>query len=197
MISKNDFITKKTKYFLIFILNVLNRFIYGFKINYNQIYIFISSLKLLHCLTFMKYNTILNLHSLVDIVIVDNISNVNRFEINYIFWNMLDEYRFGLKIFTDGLKPVYSIGNFYKSSLWLEREAWDMFGIKFLFHVGLRRILTDYAFKGHPLRKDFPLLGYVEVFYDDSLQSIKVSPLELSQSLRFYKFDNPWVKWYS
>jgi NADH:ubiquinone oxidoreductase subunit C len=66
-----------------------------------------------------------------------------------------------------------------------------MYGIKFLFHVGLRRILTDYGFKGHPLRKDFPLLGYVDVYYDDSMQSIKVSPLELSQSLRFYKFDNP------
>jgi len=66
-----------------------------------------------------------------------------------------------------------------------------MFGIKFLFHNGLRRILTDYGFKGYPLRKDFPLLGYVDVYYDDTLQSIKVVPLELSQNLRFYKFDNP------
>jgi NADH:ubiquinone oxidoreductase subunit C len=66
-----------------------------------------------------------------------------------------------------------------------------MFGIKFLFHKGLRRILTDYGFKGYPLRKDFPLLGYVDVFYDDSIQLIKVSPIELAQSIRFYKFDNP------
>ena len=69
-----------------------------------------------------------------------------------------------------------------------------MFGIKFLFHQGLRRILCDYGFKGHPLRKDFPLSGYVDVSYDDSIQSIKITPLELSQSLRFFKFENPWGK---
>jgi len=66
-----------------------------------------------------------------------------------------------------------------------------MYGIKFLFHTGLRRILTDYGFKGHPLRKDFPLLGYFEVYYDDSIQLIKVVPVELAQSLRFFKFENP------
>jgi len=66
-----------------------------------------------------------------------------------------------------------------------------MFGIKFLFHVGLRRILTDYGFKGYPLRKDFPLSGYVDVFYDDSIQLIRVAPIELAQSMRFYRFDNP------
>ena len=69
-----------------------------------------------------------------------------------------------------------------------------MYGLKFLFHQGLRRILSDYGFKGHPLRKDFPLSGYVEVSYDDSTQAIKICPLELSQSLRFFKFENPWVK---
>jgi NADH:ubiquinone oxidoreductase subunit C len=66
-----------------------------------------------------------------------------------------------------------------------------MYGIKFLFHIGLRRILTDYGFKGYPLRKDFPLSGYVDIYYDDSIQSIKVVPLELTQSLRFFKFENP------
>jgi NADH:ubiquinone oxidoreductase subunit C len=66
-----------------------------------------------------------------------------------------------------------------------------MFGIKFLFHNSLRRILTDYGFKGYPLRKDFPLLGYVDVYYDEALQYIKVVPVELSQNLRFFKFDNP------
>jgi len=66
-----------------------------------------------------------------------------------------------------------------------------MFGIKFLFHTNLRRILTDYGFKGHPLRKDFPLVGYVDLYYDDSVQAISISPLELSQNLRFYNFENP------
>jgi NADH:ubiquinone oxidoreductase subunit C len=64
-------------------------------------------------------------------------------------------------------------------------------GIKFLFHYGLRKILSDYGFKGHPLRKDFPLIGYCDVYYDDSIQSIKYNPIELAQSLRFFKFENP------
>jgi NADH:ubiquinone oxidoreductase subunit C len=66
-----------------------------------------------------------------------------------------------------------------------------MYGIKFLFHQGLRRVLTDYGFKGHPLRKDFPLSGYVDVYFDDAIQAIKIAPIELAQSLRFFRFENP------
>lgn len=196
-IDNINIITKKTKYFLIYFLIVISKFIYGIKINQNQLYLYIIPTKLLYNLTFLKYNSVSSLNSLVDIVVVDNIAlTATRFEISYIFWNITYEYRIGIKLFTDGLKTVYSISNFYKSSIWLEREIWDMFGIKFLFHFGLRRILTDYGFKGYPLRKDFPLLGYVDVYYDDSIQSIKVVPLELAQSLRFFKFENPWNKWY-
>lgn len=194
--SKIDIITNKTKYIYIYILNILKKYIYGIKLNQNQIYIYILSINIFYVISFLKNNNITFLDKLIDIVVVDNISNINRFEISYIFWNTIYEYKFGIKIFSDGIKMVYSINNFYKSAIWLEREIWDMYGIKFLFHKELRRILTDYGFKGHPLRKDFPLLGYVEVYYDDSIQSIKVSPLELSQSLRFFKFENPWNKWY-
>lgn len=196
MIKKNDFITKKTKYFTIYLINILKKYIYGLKINQNQINIYTFATKLLYLVTIFKNNSICYFDKLIDIVVVDNIANINRFEINYIFWNMVYEYRFSVKIFTDGFKIIYTLSNFFKSALWLEREIWDMFGIKFLFHVGLRRILTDYGFKGHPLKKDFPLSGYVDVYFDDCTQSIKVAPLELSQTLRFFKFDNPWNKWY-
>jgi len=198
MVNLNIIITQKSKYFIIFIYYILFSFIYGIKVNHNNLSIYIFSVKLLYCLTFLKYNSISYFNTLVDIVVVDHVSLIknNRFEVSYIFWNTLYEYRLSVKLFTDGLKSIYSIGNLYKSSLWLEREVWDMFGIKFLFHIGLRRILTDYGFKGYPLRKDFPLLGYVDVFYDDSIQSIKVVPLELAQNLRFFKFSNPWNKWY-
>ena len=190
-------ITKKSKYFMVFIYYVLYLFIYGIQINQNVIKIYIFSIKLLNCLFFFKYNNICIFNTLIDILVVDHIHLIkNRFKISYIFWNTFYEYRISLQTFTDGIKPIYSIGNLYKSSLWLEREIWDMFGIKFLFHIGLRRILTDYGFKGYPLRKDFPLLGYVDVYYDDSIQSIKVVPLELAQNLRFFKFENPWNKWY-
>lgn len=199
LVKNNNIITQKSKYFIIFIYYMLYSYIYGIKVNQNNLSIYIPSIKLLYCLTFLKYNSISYLNTLVDIVVVDHISLIknNRFEISYVFWNTLYEYRIFVKLFTDGIKSVYSIGNLYKSSLWLEREIWDMFGIKFLFHIGLRRILTDYGFKGYPLRKDFPLLGYVDVYYDDSIQSIKVVPLELSQNLRFFKFENPWNKWYN
>jgi len=73
----------------------------------------------------------------------------------------------------------------------LEREAWDMFGIKFLLHKNLRRILTDYGFQGYPLRKDFPLIGFTELRFDDLYQSIFVEPVEATQKFRFFKFDNP------
>lgn len=189
-------ITIKTKYYIYYIYNILYNFIYGIKVNNNQLSLYIMSFKILNNLTFLKYNSLIFLNNLVEIAVVDYISFKNRFEINYIFWNVKYSYRLILKIYTNGINLVYSIGDFYKSSLWLEREAWDMFGIKFFMHKGLRRILTDYGFKGFPLRKDFPLIGYVDVFYDDCVQVIKVSPIELAQSLRFYKFDNPWMKWY-
>lgn len=164
IVMENKYLlTKKTKYYLIFIKNILKKYIYGIKVNQNQINLFVKSTKLINVITFLKNNNITNFDKLVDIIVVDNISNLNRFEINYVFWNMLHEYRFSIKIFSDGIKMIYSINNFYKSALWLEREIWDMYGLKFLFQIGLRRILTDYGFKGHPLRKDFPLLGYVIV----------------------------------
>jgi len=196
LINNTYLLTKKTKYYLIFIKNVLKKYIYGIKVNQNQINLYVNVTKLIYIITFLKNNNITNFDKLVDIIVVDNIANLNRFEINYVFWNMLHEYRFSIKIFSDGIKMIYSINHFYKSALWLEREIWDMYGIKFLFQIGLRRILTDYGFKGHPLRKDFPLLGYVDCYYDDSIQAIKIAPVELSQSLRFFKFENPWSKWY-
>lgn len=79
--------------------------------------------------------------------------------------------------------PVLSISNFFSSGLWLEREIWDMFGVKFLLNSDLRRILTDYGFQGHPLRKNFPLIGFVELRYDDLFQSILIEPLKSLKNL--------------
>lgn len=77
----------------------------------------------------------------------------------------------------------------------MEREIWDFLGLRFLFHNDMRRILTDYGFKGYPLRKDFPLIGFVEIRYDDIFQSILIEKVELSQKLRVFRFFNPWVVW--
>lgn len=189
-------ITNKTIYFMVYLGLILENYIRGVKITQDMLNITMISDKFFYSSVFFKYNTICKLTSLMDIVVVDNITLKNRFEITYIFWNMVYEYKIGIKLHNDGFKPIYSLNNFYNSSIWLEREAWDMYGIKFLFHTGLRRILTDYGFKGHPLRKDYPLLGYVDIYYDDSRQIIKYNPIELTQNLRFFTFDNPWYKWY-
>lgn len=149
--NKNQLIilSKKTQYFLIYLYFILYKYIYGFKLNQNQINIYILPKNLLYILTFLKYNSISNIVNLVDICSVDNIYlNNNRFEITYVFWNIIYEYRINIKLFTNNYNPIYSLNKLYKSSVWLERELWDMFGIKFLFHTGLRRILTDMVLKG-------------------------------------------------
>ena len=88
--------------------------------------------------------------------------------------------------------PIESITPIYPAANWFERETWDMFGICFLNHPDLRRLLTDYGFEGHPLRKDFPLSGYIEFRYDDSKKRVVSEPIELSQDFRFFDFSSPW-----
>ena len=92
----------------------------------------------------------------------------------------------------DELTPVASISALFPSANWFERETWDMFGICFLHHPDLRRILTDYGFEGHPLRKDFPVSGYVEFRYDDSKKRVISEPVELAQEFRYFDFASPW-----
>lgn len=195
-IKTNNLITKKVKYFLLFFYKLLFNVIQGYKVLQNSIIMYINWKFLAHCLTFCKYNSICKFNSLMDIIVVDNLCVQNRFELTYIFWNMNYTFKVGIKLHNNGYIPLLSIGKFYKSAVWLEREIWDMFGIKFIMHLGLRRILTDYGFKGYPLRKDYPLVGYVDIYYDDVTQLIKYNPLELTQNLRFFDVVNPWYKWY-
>jgi NADH:ubiquinone oxidoreductase subunit C len=185
---------QKVNYYILFFLILMKNYLYGILIKTNIIYLFLKLSKFYLSLNFLKKNIISNFNSLVDINVVDYIfCNNLRFELTYIFWNIIFEIRLGIKFLITGLLPIYSIGYFFKSSNWLEREIWDMFGIKFFFHKNMRRILTDYGFKGYPLRKDFPLIGFYDLFYDDFIKSLKLLPVEVSQSLRFYKCSNPWA----
>lgn len=129
---------------------------------------------------------------LSDIAVTDFIQNVWRFKITYNFFSEANNLRILLSLFNKENELVASLTKFYKTADWAEREAWDLYGIRFLNHPDLRRILTDYGFKGFPFRKDFPLTGYIELRYDDQKGDIVYEPVELAQEMRFFNFASGW-----
>ncbi|XP_011702234.1 PREDICTED: NADH dehydrogenase [ubiquinone] iron-sulfur protein 3, mitochondrial [Wasmannia auropunctata] len=142
--------------------------------------------------TFLKDHHNTQFVSLADITAVDVPSRQYRFELVYNLLSLRYNSRIRVKTYTDELTPVDSINSIFKAADWYEREIWDMFGVFFSNHPDLRRILTDYGFEGHPLRKDFPLSGYVEVRYDDEHKRIVIEPLELTQEFRKFELAAPW-----
>lgn len=130
--------------------------------------------------------------SLIDIFCVDYPQERNRFSLIYSFVSVKHNARIFLKVSLPENAGVSSIVSFFDSANWLEREIWDMHGIFFYNHPDLRRILTDYGFKGFPLRKDFPLSGYTEILYDEKIKQLRYQDLELSQEFRFFDFLSPW-----
>ena len=129
---------------------------------------------------------------LVDICGVDHPENDNRFCVVYNLLSLAHNNRIRIKTWTDENTPVPSATSLFKAAGWWEREAWDLFGIYFSNHPDLRRILTDYGFEGHPLRKDFPMTGYVELRYDDELKRVVYQPVQLTQEFRTFDFLSPW-----
>lgn len=155
----------------------------------NDLYIVVQK-DLLHNLAyFLKYHTNSQYKCFIDLGVIDYPQKKNRFELNYLFLSVHYNSRITVVTYTKDSYPVRSLTDIFQSSNWIEREAWDMFGIFFAKHPDLRRILTDYGFKGHPLRKDFPLSGYIEViynFYDKKMESKEVS---LAQAYRNFNVD--------
>jgi NADH-quinone oxidoreductase subunit C len=129
---------------------------------------------------------------LIDICGVDFPERNPRFEVVYQLLSLAQNQRIMVKVETSADIPVPSATSIFSSAGWFEREAWDMFGISFSGHPDLRRILTDYGFEGHPLRKDFPLTGYVEVRYDDEQKRVVYEPVKLTQEFRSFDFLSPW-----
>lgn len=148
--------------------------------------------KLPYFFWFVKMHSNLKLDCLLDIWCVDFPDKKKRFEINYLLLSLRYNVRVIVKIAVEDGFGLPSIEPIFLSAGWLEREVWDMFGILFQNNTDLRRILTDYGFEGHPLRKDFPLSGYVEVRYDDGEKRVLQEPLEVSQEYRSFDFKSPW-----
>jgi NADH dehydrogenase (ubiquinone) Fe-S protein 3 len=142
--------------------------------------------------SYLKNNINTQFKVLVDVTAVDYPSRSLRFEIVYNLLSIQYNSRIRIKTCVNEITPISSVTSLYSSAGWWEREVWDMFGVFFSNHPDLRRILTDYGFQGHPLRKDFPLTGYVEVRYDDSEKRVITEPVEISQEFRYFDFSSPW-----
>lgn len=143
-------------------------------------------------LTFLKDHTNAQFKSLADMTAVDVPTRQNRFEVVYNLLSLRFNSRIRVKTYADELTPIESIVSVHKAANWYEREVWDMFGVFFVNHPDLRRILTDYGFEGHPFRKDFPLSGYVELRYDDEVKRVVAEPVELAQEFRKFDLNSPW-----
>lgn len=129
---------------------------------------------------------------LIDLCGVDYPDRPERFEVVYHLLSMVHNLRIRVKIATDEYIPVPSVAGLFPTANWFEREVWDMYGVLFDEHPDLRRILTDYGFEGHPMRKDFPLTGYVEVRYDEEKKRVVYEPVKLTQEFRNFDFLSPW-----
>lgn len=130
--------------------------------------------------------------SMIDVCGADYPTRAKRFDVVYHLLSPRQNLRIRLKVVTDEDTPVPSITGVYPGADWFEREAYDMYGILFSGHPDLRRLLTDYGFEGYPLRKDFPLTGFVEVRYDDATKRVIYEPVELKQEFRNFDFLSPW-----
>ncbi|XP_065913821.1 NADH dehydrogenase [ubiquinone] iron-sulfur protein 3, mitochondrial-like isoform X2 [Dysidea avara] len=147
---------------------------------------------ILPVLTFLRDHTNAQFRQLMDITAIDVPKRHYRFEVVYNLLSLTYNSRVRVKTYTDELTPLDSAAPLFSSANWAEREIWDMYGVFFSNHPDLRRILTDYGFEGHPMRKDFPLSGFVEVRYDDEVKRVVCEPIELTQEFRRFDLASPW-----
>ena len=158
----------------------------------NEISILIKKEDLVSTLMFLKDNPSISMESLIDITAIDYPGNEKRFTLVYNLLSVSKNFRIKVKTKTNEDNPVYSVTEVFPCANWYEREVWDLFGIRFLGHPDLRRILTDYDFDGHPLRKDFPLTGFTQVRFDDELGKVVNEPVKLDQEFRNFDNLSPW-----
>ncbi len=162
------------------------------KFEYGELTITVKRESIVDVLRFLRDDSQTQFWNIIDICGVDYPQREERFDVVYHLLSPRVNARIRVKVSTDEEKPVPSVTGLYPGANWFEREAWDMYGILFSGHPDLRRILTDYGFEGHPLRKDFPLTGYVEVRYDDEVKRVVYEPVTLRQEFRDFDFESPW-----
>ena len=162
------------------------------EIRHDQLYINIENEDLIDVTLFIKSNENTKFRQLMDVTVVDYPENTQRFKVVYLFLShefnqrIILSYRISENEVMPSLTPIYPAAN------WMEREVFDMYGVKFKDHPDMRRILTDYGFEGHPLRKDFPLTGHTEVRYSEDQKKVISEPVKLEQNYRNFDYESPW-----
>ena len=164
----------------------------GSKIKHNQIYLNINNADLIDVMLFLKTNKNTKFKQLVDITAVDYIEKDKRFKIVYLLLSHEFNHRIQVDFSINENDLVSTLVSLFPAANWMEREVFDMYGIKFKDHPDLRRILTDYGFEGHPLRKDFPLTGHTEVRYSETEKKVIYEDVKLEQNYRNFDFESPW-----
>lgn len=170
----------------------LPRYIQQFSVYKDEITLHVAPSGVIPVMSFLRDHTLTQYKSLMDISGADYPSRSQRFEVVYHLLSIRNNARLRVKTYADEVTPVPSVTGLFRSADWFEREAWDMFGIFFVGHPDLRRILTDYGFEGHPLRKDFPLTGYTEVRWDEEKKRVVSEPVQLMQAHRNFDSVSPW-----
>ncbi|HUL07223.1 MAG TPA: NADH-quinone oxidoreductase subunit C [Candidatus Acidoferrum sp.] len=163
-----------------------------FEIVRGEAVLWVPAAAIVKAMTFLRDHEKCLFKMLIDVCGVDYPDRTARFEVVYNLLSLKHNVRLRVKVAAAEDQPVPSIAGVYSTAGWFEREAWDLYGIYFADHPDLRRILTDYGFEGHPLRKDFPLTGYVEVRYDIEQKRVVYEPVNLRQEFRTFDFVSPW-----
>jgi NADH-quinone oxidoreductase subunit C len=162
------------------------------QIDRHELMVWVERESIAKVLTFLRDDQNCQFKMLTDITAVDYPDRPERFEVVYNLLSLKHNQRIRVKLTTDADTAVPSVTSVFNSAGWAERETWDLFGVFFSGHPDLRRILTDYGFEGHPLRKDFPLTGYIEVRYDEDEKRVVYEPVKLVQEFRHFDFLSPW-----
>ena len=162
------------------------------EIRHDQLYLTIDSEDLLSVSLFIKVNKSTKFRQLIDITVVDYPEKIKRFKVVYLFLSHEANQRIILSYLINENEVIPSLTSIFPAANWMEREVFDMYGVKFKDHPDLRRILTDYDFEGHPLRKDFPLTGHTEVRYSEDKKRVIKEPVKLEQNYRNFDYESPW-----
>lgn len=174
------------------VADALGTAVTGYTVAFGQLTVTAEATEICRVMQFLRDEPACRFWCIIDITAVDWPGRERRFDVVYHLLSPVRNLRVRVKVETDEVTPVPSIISIYRGADWFEREAYDLYGVLFSGHPDLRRLLTDYGFEGHPLRKDFPLTGFVEVRWDDELKRVVYDPVRLAQEFRNFDFLSPW-----